>query len=73
MPATTAAPIVPPETPLSEELDVVAGGVLPLVDAPEVALAVEDPEAVLPVDGDTTASWFKSEKSKTLVLEQLVP
>lgn len=50
MPATTAAPMVPPETPLSEELDVVAGWALP-VDEVCVVLAVEVPEvvAVLPV------------------------
>jgi hypothetical protein len=77
-PATTAAPIVPPETPLSEELDVVAGCAL-LVPVPDAVLCVavdaEDPKTVLLEDTDafTIASLLRSEKSKTLPLVQFVP
>jgi len=80
MPATTAAPIVPPDTPVSDELDVVAGCALPLlVDELFVLLAVAEPDAVLLVlpvvcpEADTTASLLMSEKSKTFPAEQLVP
>lgn len=59
MPATTAAPMVPPEIPLSEELEVVADCALPLLVLELLVLvAVEVPAAVLvlPVDVDMTAS-----------------
>ena len=72
MPATTAAPIVPPETPLSDELDVVAGCALPLlVPVLCVPVAVGDPEALLLVDVDAIASLLKSVNWKTLLPEQL--
>jgi hypothetical protein len=79
MPATTAAPIVPPDTPLSEAVVEVAGCALPLlVDALCVPLLVDAPElalelAVVVADADRTASCRGSEKSNTLEFVQLVP